>query len=563
MSSDQQGKEFTSTMRPHHGVAIIAAANTYKKVTQVILEAIQNALDAEAKNVWININWIKRTISVRDDGHGVTHETFDKALDNVGKSIKPKGRLGRWGYGLVAPLGKCVEFTFTSQPKSTGNQQPYLRWTFVTDDIENTSEEIDIPGIAVEELRFSRSLKPRTGFVNWRTCVELRGIVTDKRIASVDVNELIETAVDEFRVRMLQRDVTLHLNVIPEQGHPYSSSHKAEPYSGEKLDPVQTKAGSNGVVRINLWLAKRTSGKYAGKVGVGQIDDAFRVPMDKFVRSVHGLLDKETAKALASGVFEGEITSNMIRLEATRVSFEENDGLIEFLGEIEKWYEVIGRAYYEEACDKADSERFRKNAEQTLDSVQKMLDDPGLKELRDLVSTFPPNPHGIGVPSPDGSNTGDDAEVSARKDKVKAKKKRGGGNGGNGGGDGGGNGGSGGGSGGGRSTDTDETVFIPDPNGKHRMTVKVRNFGLRFGETEDIHGPWQLDTSEGILWFNTSHPLYSQCSDARNADKVIQKYQRQVAIQALSLKVLPEDWQESAAEGFDIALRAYVSMITQ
>ncbi len=555
-----------SVMRPHHGAAILAAARTYPKVMLVILEAIQNAIDARARNVWIQIDWVKRSITIRDDGDGATLETFEKALSNVGNSIKGAGSLGKWGYGLVAPLGKCAHFTFTSQAKGS-RVGPYNRWTFVTDDIRDAASEIVIPRDELN-LTFSRSTKGHPGQVNWRTSVELKGVVENKRVADFNVNELLDTAIDEFRVKMLERDVTLHLSVTPTNGHPYQQSVKAEAYSGEKLEPRQYNVGGK-VVRVNLWLTKLSSGKYAGKVGVGMIADAFRVPMKAFVDSHRGLLGKELAKALCSGVFEGEITSNLITLQADRKSFEDNDDLVDFCCELEKWFEKVGREYYDEACDKVESERFMRNAEQTLDALQRMLDDPANKELADLVKSFPPNPHGVGVRLPDHVPGGIEVDVPGRETthKVTRTVKRGRGK------RPGPRPGPGPGPGPGPNpgpndgrtvtVEVDEPIVVPDPTGKARMTVRVKNFGLRFGETEDIFSAWELDMSQGILWFNIGHAYYSQCRDHKSSDKVIREYQRFVAIQALSLYAIPEDWRETAKEAQDLELRSYVSMITQ
>jgi len=555
----------TSVLRPHTGMAIILAARTYMKVLQVILEAMQNSLDAGAKNVWVNINWKKRTITIRDDGNGVDRETFDRALANIGKSIKPKGKLGRWGYGLVAPLEKCEYFTFTSQPKHTSTSRPpYLRWRFDTNEIAGSSEEIHLQPEEVD-MTFSRSKNRKSNMVNWRTSVELFGVIDDRRITHVDDNELVETALEEFRGKMVKLGTQLHINVVPVTGEAYSRTVVAEPYSGEKLPEVEKREG-NGKTTFQVFLARRTGNKYAGKLSFGQTGDAFRVPSRKFVQSAQGLLEPELAKALTSGVFEGEIVSNLLKLQANRTSFADDDDLFIFVAQLEEWYFEIGRAHFEAACDVAESERFNRTAEQALNQLQKMLDDPGMKDLADLVKTFPPNPQGVGVPV--GGDTGDaEAEVAGdtkTQTTKKPVKSGGGGGGGNGGSNGVGNGGGSSGNGGTTGEmDVDEEVFVPDPNGKSRRTVKVKNFGLRFGETDDIQDPWTLDVAVGILWINTSHSLYSQCSDARNADRVIQKYQQFVAVQALSLHALPEEWRESASEVQDLELRAHVSMLTQ
>ena len=53
-------------------VLLHLAKTTYTTMIQVIAEAVQNALDADATNIWIAVDEGKRTIVIADDGSGVT-----------------------------------------------------------------------------------------------------------------------------------------------------------------------------------------------------------------------------------------------------------------------------------------------------------------------------------------------------------------------------------------------------------------------------------------------------------------------------------------------------------
>lgn len=557
-------------MSSHPGASIKVAADTYRKVPQVILECIQNSIDAKAKNIWVVINWKRRSIVVRDDGDGVTDETFRLAITNVGRSIKRgRGKYGKWGRGLVSPLGKCEYFTFTSQPK--GAKEPYRKRTLNTLAIFEEEDRIRIPEEQCEDLQFARQNKKAVRgrrYVNWRTEVAMYNIITNKTIANVDINELVELAVDNFRVKMLQSDIELHISVVPERGEEYSLSVKAEPYSGEKLDDLRLPLPDDKEVRFNLYLARKQNGKYVGRVSFGIIADPFLLLGKDFFKSARSRLDSDVLKALSSGVFEGEIVSNVLSPVPERKAFADDDGLVKFCEALETWYIDIGMVYYEEAMDREESERFEKNAEATLVGLQKMLSDPQLKALADLVSSFPPNLNGVGVPLPT-DQPGNDAttEASPQDTSTPAPTGAGGGAGagddGTGGGCGGTGDGSGSGTGGrGNSGTGSSKKPRPDRNGKQRTKVKVKNFGLRFEETEHLQGPWELVVEQGTLYFNTKHPLYMQCADHTKPDECIRAYQQFVAIQALSLFALPEQWREGSADLQDLELRSHVSLLT-
>ena len=67
--------EFSLTVLNHLGRQL------YRNFITVIGEAISNAWDADATNVWINIDHSQGTMKIRDDGIGMTHDDIqDKFL---------------------------------------------------------------------------------------------------------------------------------------------------------------------------------------------------------------------------------------------------------------------------------------------------------------------------------------------------------------------------------------------------------------------------------------------------------------------------------------------------
>lgn len=91
--------------------------NLYRNFLTVLGEAISNSWDADAKNVWININKDNHYMSILDDGDGMDSEAFQgkflkigysKRRNNITKSPQGRPYIGRKGIGKLALLS-CAE----------------------------------------------------------------------------------------------------------------------------------------------------------------------------------------------------------------------------------------------------------------------------------------------------------------------------------------------------------------------------------------------------------------------------------------------------------------------
>jgi len=87
--------------------------NLYRNFITVLGEAISNAWDADAKNVWIDIHKEKSTFSISDDGLGMTANDFQTKFLKIGYSKRSAGRnksrskrpfIGAKGIGKLALL---------------------------------------------------------------------------------------------------------------------------------------------------------------------------------------------------------------------------------------------------------------------------------------------------------------------------------------------------------------------------------------------------------------------------------------------------------------------------
>jgi len=101
--------------------------NLYRSFITILGEAISNAWDADASNVWIYIDKKKNRLVIKDDGIGMSKEDFQNKFLKIGYSKRkggdtksPKGRpyIGRKGIGKLALLSCAQTITVISKTKS-------------------------------------------------------------------------------------------------------------------------------------------------------------------------------------------------------------------------------------------------------------------------------------------------------------------------------------------------------------------------------------------------------------------------------------------------------------
>ena len=87
--------------------------NLYRNVITVIGEAISNSWDADATNVWIQIDRDNKTMCILDDGIGMNPDDFQNKFLKIGYSKRKNGNyktrsgrvyIGRKGIGKLALL---------------------------------------------------------------------------------------------------------------------------------------------------------------------------------------------------------------------------------------------------------------------------------------------------------------------------------------------------------------------------------------------------------------------------------------------------------------------------
>jgi len=102
--------------------------NLYRSFITVLGEAISNAWDADAKNVWIYLDRDNGNFVIKDDGHGMTSGDFRNKFLKVGYSKRKSGGMlspnkrpyiGAKGIGKLALLSCAEKVSIISKTKTT------------------------------------------------------------------------------------------------------------------------------------------------------------------------------------------------------------------------------------------------------------------------------------------------------------------------------------------------------------------------------------------------------------------------------------------------------------
>src|SRR6218665_187325 len=102
--------------------------NLYRNFITVLGEAISNSWDADAKNVWINIDKDTNCLIIKDDGEGMTSDDFQnkflkigysKRKDGIDKTKSQRPFIGRKGIGKLALLSCAKRIHIISKTKET------------------------------------------------------------------------------------------------------------------------------------------------------------------------------------------------------------------------------------------------------------------------------------------------------------------------------------------------------------------------------------------------------------------------------------------------------------
>lgn len=513
----------------NHGGLLINLADTYPSLLRTTGESVQNSLDIGALTIAITVNLKSRCISVRDNGTGVNENDFNEALRQIGVSTKTKGKLGRYGLGLVSALGKCRYSTVVSS--RADDKAGFHEWKFVTGDIAKMSR-VTIPMKPRPDLTDNRA-KAGNGvtYVDWRTEVCLTGVTDNALLNKLNIEILVEHLIANYNNALKKSGAVISIRFIDEMGKEESRNVGYRSYTGIPI-PQYRHEHKAGVTYFDLFISRPANGRRSGKVQVGEASDPFRFSFLDFAKNHAEWVDKGAVSLLTSGLFEGDIVDSALVLHSNRQSFEASVPLVNFARAINHWAETVGSELANEVEFEQTDLRLQRIGLATLSKIEELIRARHDMALEAVLRSFKVGTIGRGhTPTPkDIVGKQEDHSLAVTGSDPK-------------------------GSSGGDSGDSDgggepkepkplhSPMTVTGPRGPRRTIVKHHSVGLQLSY-EMMPGSsdlWNLDSKTGILRINKRHPYFVECLEK---DAWLLRLEEHIVINALRLQATPEDWRE-------------------
>jgi len=191
--------------------------NLYRNFVTVLGEAISNSWDADAKNVWIEIDRESNKFTISDDGVGMTPNDFEKKFLKIGYSKRkdggPKSETGRpfigaKGIGKLALLSCADRISVFTHTKDT----PYTGGVIVNADLDEAIKNDLVPDeYPLEELDYDLIEDLVTGDSQGTTIV-FEG--ADRVLSNTDgyIRKILALS---FQFSLIDPDFTIYVNGDP------------------------------------------------------------------------------------------------------------------------------------------------------------------------------------------------------------------------------------------------------------------------------------------------------------------------------------------------------------
>jgi len=188
--------------------------NLYRNFITVLGEAISNSWDADANNVWIEIDRDKSNFSITDDGVGMDATSFQskflkigysKRTEGGGRSPKDRPYIGAKGIGKLALLSCAKRISVFSKTETSDYTGGVIDNAGLDDAIkgDRSTEEYPLEGLNFDLISELRNSHEKGTII----CFE----ETNDQLRNSDVY-LRKLLALTFRFALLDADFTIHVN---------------------------------------------------------------------------------------------------------------------------------------------------------------------------------------------------------------------------------------------------------------------------------------------------------------------------------------------------------------
>ena len=191
--------------------------NLYRNFITVLGEAISNAWDADANNVWIEINRDKSNFSIKDDGIGMDATSFQskflkigysKRTEGGGRSPKDRPYIGAKGIGKLALLSCAKRISVFSKTETADYTGGVIDNAGLDDAIKGDQSTEEYP---LEGLNFDLISELRNGH-HKGTIICFEETNDQLRNSDVYLRKLLALS---FKFSLLDADFLIHVNGTP------------------------------------------------------------------------------------------------------------------------------------------------------------------------------------------------------------------------------------------------------------------------------------------------------------------------------------------------------------
>lgn len=369
--SDKEYKDFS--LRYSHNIIEHLGLKLYQnKPTNVIAELISNSWDADAANVWININ--DKYVSVFDDGKGMSDSELKYDYLVIGKRKRKRNELskrtekkrmvmGRKGIGKLAPFGIASKLSLITISKETEKcfwitlDLSQMLSDLDNDNINNLIEykpTIICNGCSIDDIPFE---KDNYGYVSnflkyieknrHGTAIIMENLSLKK---SIPVDLLKSSIGQRFTVTLLNKDFKVYVNdKVIEEKDALPEFHFRIPENGVEEQTINV----NGQERkIRYWVGFVEKADWPqDQAGIG-IYVHGKIAQDR--PFAFGLKGREIWTRYMYGVIEAdwldELDEDIVSTDRTTINWNHDD-----TQEVYTWGQKLAAKWI------SDYQKFQKN----------------------------------------------------------------------------------------------------------------------------------------------------------------------------------------------------------
>lgn len=324
----------------HYGRTLLHLADSYARPTQVILELIQNAIDAGAKNIYLKVvagrASRQRIIYCADDGAGASFEELEQRFQRISEQQKT-GKIGHKGIGNLASLAIAEGFSLTTRPGGPlATRERYFTIKLSRTGLEEMAEGVTLPYLReTKEFRPGAEHKLATDF-GISTLLIVQGVRQAALRQLADASTIAQTIENRFAPQILERKIRIWVDA---GGHRLLVQPAAFPGTPETTE-IETLSGT---VRFEIFVGTKPVKTPKLAVIHGKTpEEQYAIPFGPFLE-----ISPAVREVFNSGLLQGNVYVPFCRLTPDREEFEYDDELSAFWEALETYAKLYGRKILE------------------------------------------------------------------------------------------------------------------------------------------------------------------------------------------------------------------------